>query len=150
MSMQLSTAKEKAKSGGRALRSLPNKFGAMSKKKKIITLVIGIAVIAVILMQTVFHSADTAKSVTTARAERGDVSVVISGTGTVEPIDQYEITSLVKGEILRDTFQEGDMVQKGDLLYQIDSSDLENNLKKAQLNLQKSQVSYDETMDELS
>lgn len=150
MSMQLSTAKEKAKSGGRALRSLPKKFGAMSKKKKIITLVIGIAVIAVILMQTVFRSADTAKSVTTARAERGDVSVVISGTGTVEPIDQYEITSLVKGEILRDTFQEGDMVQKGDLLYQIDSSDLENNLKKAQLNLQKSQVSYDETMKELS
>ncbi len=150
MSMQLNTAKEKVKSGGHAIKELPQKFKNMSKKKKIIFAAIALVVISAIVLQVFFRSADPAATINTARVERGDVSVIISGTGTVAPIDQYEITSLVKGEILSDTFEEGDMVQKGDLLYQIDSSDLENNLKKAQLNLQKSQVSYNETMDELS
>lgn len=150
MSMQLNTAKEKAKNSGRAIKGLPKKFKAMSKKKKIIISSVAVVLIAAIAAQAFLRSGGPTDAISTARVERGDVSVIISGTGTVAPIDQYEITSLVKGEILSDTFEEGDMVQKGDLLYQIDSSDLENNLKKAQLNLQKSQVSYNETMDELS
>lgn len=141
--MQLNTIKEKALQGGQKLKGMP-------KKKKIIFSAAALVLVAAIVVWAVVPSGKAGKTINTAKVDRGDISVVISGTGTIAPIDEYEVTSLVKGEILMDTFEEGDMVEKGDLLYQIDSSDLENSLEKAQLNLQKSQLSYNDTMDTLS
>ena len=148
--MQLNTVKEKLMQGGGKLKNLPGAFKKMPKKRKIFLALVAILLILALVLRLVFSPAEQKKTITTAFADTGNISVVISGTGTIEPIDEYEVTSLVKGEILRDTFQEGDMVEKGDLLYQIDSSDLENTLEKARLNLQKSQLSYNQTMDELS
>lgn len=51
------------------------------------------------------------------------------------------------------TFEEGDEVKKGDVLYEIDSTDAENSIEQAQLSLQQSQNSYDQTlksMDDLT
>ncbi|MBE7022677.1 MAG: HlyD family efflux transporter periplasmic adaptor subunit [Ruminococcaceae bacterium] len=148
--MQLNSVKEKMLLGGEKLKNLPKAIKAMSKKKKILFSVVAVVLIAFLVLRIVLPSGEQAKTMSTAFADRGNISVVISGTGTIEPIDEYEVTSLVKGEILSDTFEEGDLVEKGDLLYQIDSSDLENTLEKAQLNLQKSRLSYDQTMDELA
>ncbi len=143
MSIQLSAVKEKIKNGSERLKAMP-------KKKKIIMGSIAVVLVLLLVLWAVLPSGGKAQAIRTALVDRGDISVVISGTGTIEPIDEYEVTSLVKGEILLDTFQEGDLVEKGDLLYQIDSSDIENTLEKAQLNLQKSQLSYNQTMDELA
>ncbi len=143
MNLQFSTIKEKALLGGQKLMGMPK------KKKIIFAAVIGVLLLLLIL-RGILSSGKAVKAFSTARVDKGNISVVISGTGTIKPIDEYEVTSLVKGEILADTFQEGDLVEKGDLLYQIDSSDLENTLEKARLNLEKSQLSYDQTMDELS
>ena len=153
MNIQFETIKEKTISVGKRLKELAGtgieKFKGLPKKKKII--VCTIAVLAVLLLIVLFGKAGGKKNeIQTAVADRGNISVVISGTGTIKPIDEYEVTSLVKGEILSDTFQEGDMVEKGDLLYQIDSSDLENTLEKAQLNHQKTQLSYNQTMRDLA
>ncbi len=143
MNLQLNTIKEKALSGGAKLKG-------MSKKKKIIAIATLSALLLILVLRAVLPSGKGVKTVNTTQVDKGNISVVISGTGTIKPIDEYEVTSLVKGEILADTFQEGDLVEKGDLLYQIDSSDLENTLEKAQLGLEKSQLAYDQTMDELS
>lgn len=80
-----------------------------------------------------------------ARVTRGEVSKVIEGSGTIEAIDQYNVTSLVKGEILTCTFEEGDMVQQGDLLYTLDSSDLDNNIQKGLASVEKAQLSSQQT-----
>ncbi len=80
-----------------------------------------------------------------ARVTRGDVSKVIEGSGTIEAIDQYDVTSLVKGEILTCTFEEGDMVQQGDLLYALDSSELDNNIQKGLASVEKAQLSGQQT-----
>ena len=143
MNIQLATIKEKAQMGAQRFKDLP-------KKKKIIISAIAGVLVIVLVLQVALSGREVAQTINTATVDRGNISVVISGTGTIAPIDEYEVTSLVKGEILRDTFQEGDLVEKGDLLYQIDSSDLETNLEKAQLNLEKSQLSYQDTMNELS
>ena len=63
------------------------------------------------------------------------------------------MTSTVQGEVLSCTFEEGDEVKKGDVLYEIDSTDAENSIEQAQLSLQQSQNSYNQTlksMDDLT
>lgn len=78
---------------------------------------------------------------------KGDVSVTISGSGAVEPNAQYSVISLVEGDVLEDTFKEGDTVSKGALLYKIDSSDMEKNLEKANIGYEKANMSYQDSLD---
>ena len=79
--------------------------------------------------------------------KKGDVTVAISGDGTVEPIDQYSVISLVEGDVLTDTFKEGDEVSEGAILYTVDSSDMEKTLEKANISYEKSQMSYNDSLD---
>lgn len=151
--MALDVVKEKIVKGGSSLKKLPRAaiqtFKGLSKRKKIIVSAIAVLLVLVLIISLILPKGGAKTGIRTAMVQRGNISVVISGTGTIAPIDEYSVTSLVKGEILLDTFQEGDMVEKGDLLYQIDASDLENSLEKAELNLQKSQLSYNQTMEDL-
>ncbi len=78
---------------------------------------------------------------------RGDVSVTISGSGTVEPNEQYNVIALVEGDVLEDTFKEGDTVTEGALLYRIDSSDMEKTLEKANISYEKSNMSYQDSLE---
>ncbi|MCI2106380.1 MAG: efflux RND transporter periplasmic adaptor subunit [Intestinimonas sp.] len=73
---------------------------------------------------------------------RQDLTVSVSGTGTIQPNDSFKATPLVKGEILEAPFEEGDTVHKGDLLFRIDAKDVENQIQQAQLSLQQAQVTY--------
>ena len=73
---------------------------------------------------------------TETQAKIGNITETIEQSGVVEPLDRYEITSLVKGEILFSPFEEGDSVKEGDTLYQIDDEDAQLNMEKAQMNLE--------------
>ncbi len=132
------------------LRNIFSKIKNLSLKSKIILAGISLVLVVALVLSLVFLPKGNDQAIRTAKVTKGNISVVISGTGTIKPIDEYQVTSLVKGEILLDTFEEGDMVEEGDLLYQIDSSDLENSLEKAQLNMQKSQLSYNQTAEDLA
>ena len=78
-----------------------------------------------------------------ATAEYRDISVTVNGSSTVSPKDSYTVISLVQGEILEAPFEEGDTIEKGDLLYQIDTSNAENNVKAAQVGVEQAQVALD-------
>lgn len=58
--------------------------------------------------------------VTAVAAEKGDFPVVLTGLGTVEASNTVLVRSRVDGQILRIAFSEGQVVQKGDLLAEID------------------------------
>ena len=73
--------------------------------------------------------------------------MTISGSGTVEPKEQYSVVSLVEGDVLEDTFKEGDTVTEGALLYKIDSSDMEKTLEKANISYEKSNMSYQDSLE---
>ena len=53
---------------------------------------------------------------------RGDITVKITGSGTVTAIDEYNIVPTVNGDIKQDFFAEGDYVNEGDVLYKFDST----------------------------
>lgn len=63
---------------------------------------------------------------------RRDITNSLTGSGTLQPADSYTVTTLVSGEILSDHFAEGDWVEKEQLLYTIDASQMENSLTQAQ------------------
>ena len=62
---------------------------------------------------------------------RGDLTVKISATGIVEPNFKVEVKSKASGEVLKFDYEEGDRVEKGDLLIQLDESDERRNVAKA-------------------
>jgi HlyD family secretion protein len=67
----------------------------------------------------------------TTDVHKGDLIVKISATGIVEPNFKVEVKSKASGEVLKFTFEEGDRVQKGTLLLQLDKSDEQRNVAKA-------------------
>lgn len=78
--------------------------------------------------------------------ETRDIQTTLSYTGTIQPLDQYSVTALVKGDVLEAPVEEGQQVNAGDLLYVIDSSDAQDSIKKSELSLEQTQLSYQQTL----
>ncbi len=126
------------------------------RKKKLIILaacavvVLVGAVIGIKAISASKSASGASVTYTTSTVEKRDISVTLSGSGTLQPADSYEVTSLASGEILSADFEEGDTVEEGDILYQIDTADAETSIKSAELSLQKSQLSYNNVAETLS
>ena len=84
---------------------------------------------------------------TTVSPENRDITNVYSASGTLSAANAYTVKPLVKGEVLTADFEVGDTVEKGDVLYTIDSSDVISGVEKAALNLNQAQRSYDDAVD---
>ena len=76
--------------------------------------------------------------------QRRDLTVAVSGTGTVTPIDSYYLKPLVTGEVLEAPFEVGDRVEKGDVLYRLDAKDAEMSIQQAELSVRQAQKGYDD------
>jgi HlyD family secretion protein len=85
----------------------------------------------------------------TAQVVRGDISVSISGSGTVAPIARYDIIPLVRGNILSAPFEEGMQVKEGDLLYRIDDSDMLINIEKTRNSIEQLNLNHKSTLEDI-
>ena len=72
-----------------------------------------------------------------AEVKKGPMSTKISATGIVEPNFKVEVKSKASGEVLSFPFLEGDKVEKGALLLELDKSDEKRNVAKAKADLSK-------------
>lgn len=110
----------------------------LSGKKGRRWIVLCVLAVAVIGGGTAFLSRTRAKAAraettyTTASVEKRSITNALTGSGTLQPADSYTVTTLVSGEVLSDTFEEGDIVEKDQLLYTIDSSDVSTTETQAQ------------------
>ena len=123
-------------------------FQAPKKKKKwhkrIIALTVIVALLALFLTQCMKGGVQTASgSYLPATATVQDLTVAVTGPGTVKPNDTYRATALVKGEVLSAPFEEGQEIHKDDTLFVIDASDVETAIQQAQLSVQSAQLNYD-------
>lgn len=75
-----------------------------------------------------------------ARARRGNIGVYFDGAGSVTPMYTDTIKSRVDGELMSVHYQEGQMVNKGDLLIEIDSRPYQAALEQAEGNLARDQA----------
>lgn len=118
--------------------------------KKIVKLAI---VGLVIIVAAVFawkrwgnKTSEDMNEIMTVQAVKGNVQSVISGKGTLKPMNQYEVRSLVKGEILKAPFKEGETVKKGELLYQISTNEISATMESAELGVEKAQKAYEDLL----
>ncbi|MBE7031265.1 MAG: HlyD family efflux transporter periplasmic adaptor subunit [Ruminococcaceae bacterium] len=93
---------------------------------------------------------DAKAELITARVTRGDIDSIIEGTGVIQAINQYEVTSLAKGDIIADYFEEGDYVEKDQLLYEMDSSSVSSSIERARSSLERAQMSYDQSNEDVA
>ncbi len=123
-------------------------MGAKKGKKKII-IIIGIGILALGGAGYYYLNNNQSKSINTTASEvrtqtvtRGDLVSQLASSGTIQPKDEYSITSLVEGEIVSADFEEGDLVTEGQVLYQIDVSSMESEITSANNSLVRAQESY--------
>ncbi len=118
------------------------------KKKKIIISITVIVLIAVTFMYMQGRrnsiSSQINRNYINYTVENRDISLRLSGTGTLEPADSYTITTLISGDILSAPFEEGDIVEKDTILYEFDSSDISINIQQAELSLAQSRRGYNQ------
>lgn len=89
------------------------------------------------------------ETVQTATVIKSSIRNTISGSGTVSPIERYDIVPLVRGDILKSPFDVGDYVKKDDLLYEIDHEDADINIEKMQNNIKNQRIALEETLKDI-
>lgn len=80
--------------------------------------------------------------VETAPVDRDDVYAVYSGTSALEAFDEAEVVAKVGGELRSILVDEGDVVERGQLLARLDGDRLRLELEQARANLAKTEQEY--------
>ena len=96
----------------------------MSKKWKIVIGLAVAAVIGVVLMGSLRSKDRNLPHVTTAKVEKVDLVSKVTANGKIQARRKVDLSALVMGQIVNLAVKEGDKVQRGQLLLQIDKAQL--------------------------
>lgn len=124
------------------------------KKKGVLALIIGAAVLAAVFglwllkSRSARTSSEGAQGQRTAVVTKGTITSELSSSGVISPKDTYSLTSLVEGEVISADFEEGDQVTEGQILYQIDVSSMESELKSASTSLERAKKKYEKAQED--
>lgn len=124
------------------------------KKKGVLVLIIGAAVLAAVFglwllkSRSARTSSEGAQGQRTAVVTKGTITSELSSSGVISPKDTYSLTSLVEGEVISADFEEGDQVTEGQIQYQIDVSSMESELKSASTSLERAQKKYEKAQED--
>ena len=134
--------------------SMENEKVAVEKKRKkrkgksgriVIVLIVVLAVLLggffLYKKKTTSQKRQGDQSVSTATVKRTDINSELTASSALSPKDTYEVTSLVEGEVIEANFEEGDVVEKGQVLYRIDASSMDSDLSSAETSLQRAKES---------
>src|SRR5919106_1845287 len=99
---------------------------ALTRKKKIVIGVSAVAVLAIIIIVSVFASRKDEAEVTTVKLEvKPELKQTVTASGEIRPIRYIKLTSEVPGRIEEIYVNPGDMVTKGKPLVRIDPTQLQ-------------------------
>lgn len=119
-----------------------------SKGKKAIRGII-IAVVLVVVVGFVYsrgkkglNENDAQASSQTVKVEKRDIKSILSSSGTIEPLNTYDVKTLVEGEVITADFEEGDQVKDGDVLYQITTDDVDSKINTSETSVKRAEDSY--------
>ncbi len=110
-------------------------------------LIITVAIIVILLGGGVFvvlsvdkNGTDPALAPKIEVVKRGDFKMTIRATGNLEPLLDVEVKSNVEGEVVRLLVDDGDSVQEGDILVELDPELYEEEQKQAQADVDAAQA----------
>ena len=80
-------------------------------------------------------------------SEKKDIIKVLSSSGTILPLNTYEVTTLVNGEVISADFEEGDQVKEDDVLYQVTTESLDTKVESAKTSVEKAERDYEKAVN---
>ena len=83
-------------------------------------------------------------------AKTGDFPIILTGLGTVDAYNSVLVRSRVDGQIVKLNFKEGDLVQEGDVLVEIDPRPYRAALEQAEAKKQQDQANLSNSKQDLS
>src|SRR2546427_6335060 len=99
---------------------------ALSRKKKIIIAVSSVAILAIVVIVSVYASRRDESEVTTIKVEvRPELRQTVTASGEIRPIRYIKLTSEVPGRIEEIYVNAGDQVKKGTPLVRVDPTQLQ-------------------------
>ncbi|BCJ99885.1 efflux RND transporter periplasmic adaptor subunit [Anaerocolumna chitinilytica] len=125
-----------------------------SKKKSIIRfliiliilmLLVGLGYKKLVLDKTKKVSSEN--TVTTAKVETRDIENTLTSSGTIQPLNTYDVKTLVEGEVISADFEEGDEVKKGQVLYQVTTDTLDKKIDQGKTSVSRAEKNYDKAVD---
>lgn len=113
-----------------------------------------VALVAIIAGVFVWQSMNarptaSAAAVQTTTVQRGSLVATINAAGNVSAINEVALPFQTSGRVANVNVQVGDTVKAGQVLMQLDTTDLELSLKTSQSSLSSAQASYDQTKSDL-
>ena len=86
-----------------------------------------------------------AQQLRTATAARGDLNVTVIGSGAISSSSRVDVYPGVNSTITKVYFNEGDKVQEGDLMYELDDSDARLNIENIKNNIEQTRITQNTT-----
>ena len=94
----------------------------MSKKKKIIIIVLAVVTIGVVGFFAVKKEKGNTKDIQAAKVERGQVVHKVAASGRIQPVVEVDVSADVAGRVIKMSVKERDWVEKGQFLAQLDAT----------------------------
>jgi HlyD family secretion protein len=103
----------------------------MSKKNKVLLGGGGVALLVVLVMVSASAKREKGVEVRIETVGRRDLVAAVTASGKIQPKKKVDVSADITGRITRIAVREGDLVQKGQFLLQIDPTVYEANLQRA-------------------
>ncbi len=114
--------------------------------------IVGIIIVAVVIVGAIFFLRGRGGGATeeeqpeemAVKVERGSLQVTVSASGVLEPLTTVEVKPRAGGEITRIYVEPGDYVRQGDLIAQLDPTQVDLQVSQAQAQLDSARASADQ------
>ncbi|MBI1967885.1 MAG: efflux RND transporter periplasmic adaptor subunit [Gemmatimonadetes bacterium] len=113
----------------------------MSKRNKVLAGIGGVVLIGVLVMVSASARRDRGVEVRFEKVGRRDLVAAVTASGKIQPKKKVDVSADITGRITRLAVREGDYVQRGQFLLQIDPTIFESNLQRARALLASAEAS---------
>ena len=112
----------------------------MKKRTKIILAVLALLIIAGIIATVANKGKNEVINFQTTQVEPGDISTTITATGTIEPVKTVDVGTQVSGIVKRLYVDYNSVVRRGQVIAELDRTNLLSDLTSAQAHLRTAQI----------
>ncbi len=115
----------------------------MKKRTKIILAVLALLIIAGIIATVANKGKNEGINFQTTQVEPGDISTTITATGTIEPVKTVDVGTQVSGIVKRLYVDYNSVVRRGQVIAELDRTNLLSDLTSMQAHLRSAQIELD-------
>ena len=115
----------------------------MKKRTKIILALLALLIVAGIIATVANKGKNEVINFQTTQVEPGDISTTITATGTIEPVKTVDVGTQVSGIVKRLYVDYNSVVRRGQVIAELDRTNLLSDLTSAQAHLRTAQIELD-------